>query len=45
MKATPELPSDKAVMEQLRKRGDDIKCGRIKDWDDFIKELAISKNS
>ncbi len=39
MKATIEVLSDKELMEQLRKSKEDIKKGRVKKWDDFIKEL------
>lgn len=39
MKATIEVLSDKMVMEQLRKSEEDIKSGRVKRWDDLIKEL------
>lgn len=39
MKATIEVLSDKALMKQLKDSEEDIKCGRVKKWDDFIKEL------
>jgi len=38
MKATIETLSDPEIMEQIRKSGEDIKAGRTKKWDDFVKE-------
>ncbi len=39
MKATIEVLSDPAVMDQLKKSEEDINKGRVSDWDDFIKKL------
>jgi PHD/YefM family antitoxin component YafN of YafNO toxin-antitoxin module len=39
MKSTIDVLSDPGMVEQLRKSEDDIKEGRTKNWNKFIKEL------
>lgn len=39
MKATIETLSDPEIMEQIRKSEADIKVGKTKKWDDFVKEF------
>ena len=43
MKATIEALSDSEVMEQFRKSEEDIKAGRTKSWDEFVKEFKKKK--
>lgn len=44
MKATIEAFSDPEVMEQLRKSEEDIKAGRTKSWDEFVREFRKKKS-
>ena len=44
MKATIDAFTDSEVMEQLIKSEEDIKTGRTKSWDDFVKEFKKAKN-
>jgi PHD/YefM family antitoxin component YafN of YafNO toxin-antitoxin module len=39
MKATIETLSDPEIMEQIRKSEADIKAGKTKKWDNFVKEI------
>ena len=39
MKSTIETLSDPEVMKQLMESQADIKTGRTKNWDDFVKQL------
>ncbi|MBU0898190.1 MAG: hypothetical protein KKB03_02465 [Nanoarchaeota archaeon] len=43
MKATIEAFSDPEVMEQLVKSEEDIKAGRTKRWNEFVKEFKKEK--
>ena len=43
MKATIEALSDPEVMEQLKKSESDVKAGRKKSWDEFVKEFKKKK--
>lgn len=38
---TIEVLKDKELMTQLKKSKQDIKEGRVSDWDDFMKERGI----
>lgn len=44
MEATIETLEDKYVMEQLEKSEEDIKAGRTRDIDEFIKKLEKEKS-
>ncbi|HLD57539.1 MAG TPA: hypothetical protein VJA47_04485 [archaeon] len=43
MKATIEAFTDSDVMQQLIKSEEDIKAGRTKRWDSFVKEFKKTK--
>lgn len=39
MRATIEALSDPEIMKQLMKSEEDVKAGRVKKWDDFVKDF------
>lgn len=41
MKATIEVLSDTELMGQLRKSKEAVKQGKVRKWDDFMKEKGI----
>jgi len=45
MKATIDAFTNSEVMEQLIKSEEDIKAGRTKSWDNFVKEFKKAKKA
>ena len=41
LRRTIEVLEDPELMKQLKKSKEDIKEGRVSDWDDFMKERGI----
>lgn len=42
LEATLDVMSDPALMEAIRKGDEDIKAGRVHDWEDVKKELGLN---
>lgn len=44
-KETNEILADKALMKAIKEGEEDVKAGRVRDWEDVKKELGIDVHS